>query len=296
MLAAGLDRGIRVKVLIASIGLNVLLAAAVGTLLLHDAAASTRPQDAHPGVPASANDDTPAVHRGDLSTSGSSEAPCAAPLARCRDEDLPRCLAEVAALGRRVAETDARDLERLFEGGEPNPQLAERVRSFFSPLSTVECHDVVCRIDEPGDDGDLRGADEKRMGDPYYRALESAVRLSAGPDGSVERLLRVADGATLDGQRVLDLWLLMRGPDAIVACGAEQAGEHTVSASIDAEGRIGLEAVRGSDKASCLQERLQAARPGRGPIATRPARVDRPLPNPFAPSGASGAPPPATTR
>lgn len=279
--------------LIASIGLNVVLAATVAAIWQRGDTAAARPLGTLPSTNASTIDnDAQAGHGSGLPSQEISAASCAAALARCQNEELPRCIAKVATLGRRADAADARDLEKVFEGGEPNPALAERVRPFFSPQSTVECHDVVCQVDEIGDADELQSGDEKRMNDPHYRALESAARLSAGPAGKVKRLVRVAEGATLDGERVLDLWLHMRGPDAIVACGAEQAGENTVSASIDAEGRIALDAVRGSDKAACLQERLGATVPTREPIPTRPARMDRPLPNPFAPAAEPSPPRP----
>lgn len=197
------------------------------------------------------------------------------------DAELIRCRAFIRELGGRVADHDAQDLEKVFNGGEPNERLATRMRQFFSAASSVECHDIVCMVHEPADVEAAPQHSDALASDPYYRAMVEAERLGPDAVGRLQRLVRVADASNIDGERILRLWIGRFGPDAIQACAADQDGPFTASLSIDSAGAISVNDVSGSELAACVQQRLVAAVPQRAPLAVRPASLDVEVPNPF---------------
>lgn len=263
------------KALWASIVLNAALAGAVAILLFHGGSgAPMKPAVASPPPPAPCPEPAPPV------TPTAPPAPVPPPAMVADDAgpgELTLCRELVSKLSAELAAHDRADLDKIFEGGEPNDALATRMKGFFAASAAVACRDVVCHIDLVDDD-ETGAAADRLLRDPWFRALVAAERLGPGPAGRMRRTVKVHDDLALDGAALLRSWLMFHGVDALVACQAPPGARLHVRLHVDDVGRIGIDEITGDALAGCVNERLAAAPAVREGVPVRAARLELDLP------------------
>ncbi|MCC7069870.1 MAG: hypothetical protein IT383_01020 [Deltaproteobacteria bacterium] len=261
------------KALWASIVLNAALAGAVAILLSHGggaAPAKTAAPSTAPAAPCPEPAPPPTAM----------PVPVPAPEVAPDDagsSELALCRELVAKLGAELEGHEANNLDKVFEGGEPNEALVARLRAFFPPSTAIVCRDVVCHIDQVDDD-ETRAAEDRLLRDPWFRALVGAERLGPGPEGRMRRTVKVTSELALDGAALLTSWLMIKGADALQACQLPAETRLRVQLHVDEVGRIGVDEVTGDAMAACVKERLLAAPAQREGVPVRAARLELELP------------------
>lgn len=264
-------KGYAAKALAASLAVNLALGVALGVALLRPSSAAAPASTIAPRQASADSAETTERGTGvDVAAPPVERAPADAAA------ELSLCKQMVRSLNQDLGALARFNLDKQFEGGEPNLALAARLRAFFPASARVECRDLVCHIDEM-DDEETRRSDEALLRDPWFAALSDAERLGPGDHGGMRRTVKVA-GDTVDGEKVLARWLGVSGLEALAACDALKGPPLQASARIDGEGRIQLDDVTGGPKAGCVKEQLVAHLPKREPLPVRAASARVELP------------------